>query len=227
MKPTVASTSDKARTDLSELERDALAELANVGVSRAASSLRKMVGQQVLLSVPSVEVVSKRTAALLLEQREGSELVAVRQAFTGCFSGRALMIFPQKESLELVRVVVDKELGANSDDMAEEALAEIGNVILNGCLGTIANMLQQPLDLTIPEVFKGSGSQLFEVDAAPASDGLVLFLYINFSIRELNIRGYIAMLMDLPALVKLKVLLADFIARVMDEEVEVGTVFKE
>lgn len=43
---------------LTELERDALAELANIGVSRAAASLRKMVGQQVLLSVPSVEVVS-------------------------------------------------------------------------------------------------------------------------------------------------------------------------
>jgi chemotaxis protein CheC len=68
---------------------------------------------------------------------------------------------------------------------------------------------------------------LFEVDATPTSDGLVLFLYINFSIRELNIRGYIAMLMDLPALAKLKVLLGDFISRVMDEDVEVETVFKE
>jgi chemotaxis protein CheC len=226
MKSATPSAADRALTELTDLERDALAELANVGVSRAASSLRKMVGQQVLLSVPSVEVVSKKAAALLLEQREGMDLVAVRQAFSGCFSGRALMIFPHKESLELVRVVVDKEFGSNSDDMAEEALAEIGNVILNGCLGTIANMLQQPLDLTIPEVFKGTGKQLFEVDGS-GSDGLVLFLYINFSIRELNVRGYIAMLMDLPALAKLKVLLADFISRVMDEEVEVETVFKE
>lgn len=227
MRPSVAPVADKLCADLTDLERDALAELANVGVSRAASSLRKMVGQQVLLSVPSVEVVTKRTAALLLEQREGRQLVAVRQAFSGCFSGRALMIFPQQESLELVRVVVDRELGSNSDGLAEEALAEIGNIILNGCLGTIANMLQQPLELTLPEVFKGSGTQLFEVDAEPAGDGLVLFLYINFSIRELNIRGYIAMLMDLPALAKLKVLLGEFIARVMDEEVEVGAVFKE
>ena len=228
MRTTNASAAERINAELSELERDALAELANVGVSRAASSLRKMVGQQVLLSVPSVEVVSKSTAAQLLEQREGRELVAVRQAFSGCFSGRALMIFPQKESLELVRVVVDQELGSDSEGLAEEALAEIGNVILNGCLGTIANMLQQPLDLTIPEVFKGSGAQLFEVDTSPASDGgLVLFLYINFSIRELDIRGYIAMLMDLPALAKLKILLADFIARVMDEEVEVGAELKE
>lgn len=227
MKNSVVPASNITLTELSDLERDALTELANVGVSRAASSLRKMVGQQVLLSVPSIEVISKRTAAALLEQREGKELVAVRQGFSGCFSGRALMIFPQKESLELVRVVVDQELGSDSADIAEEALAEIGNVILNGCLGTIANMLQQPLSLTLPDVCRGSGLQLFEVDAEPGADGLVLFLYINFSIRELDIRGYIAMLMDLPALAGLKILLSDFIARVMDEEVDVGAVFKE
>ena len=56
---------------LTELERDALAELANIGVSRAAASLRKMVGQQVLLSVPSVEVVSRKTASALIAEREG------------------------------------------------------------------------------------------------------------------------------------------------------------
>ena len=68
---------------LNELERDALAELANIGVSRAASSLRKMVGQQVLLSVPSVEVMSQKTAAALVAEREGNRLIAVQQEFLG------------------------------------------------------------------------------------------------------------------------------------------------
>jgi CheY-specific phosphatase CheX len=45
---------------LEELEQDALTELVNIGVSRAASNLRKMVGEQVLLSVPSVEVVTRQ-----------------------------------------------------------------------------------------------------------------------------------------------------------------------
>ena len=39
---------------LNELQLDALTELVNIGVSRAASSLREMVGSQVLLSVPNV-----------------------------------------------------------------------------------------------------------------------------------------------------------------------------
>jgi CheY-specific phosphatase CheX len=42
---------------LSELERDAIAELANVAMGRAAASLRKMVGSEIVLSVPKVEIL--------------------------------------------------------------------------------------------------------------------------------------------------------------------------
>src|SRR3569623_3189658 len=91
---------------LDDLERDALTEVVNIGVSRAAASLRKMVGQQVLLSVPAVEIVTHKAAAALIGQRESEDLVAVRQDFQGAVSGRALLIFPETRSLELVRAVV-------------------------------------------------------------------------------------------------------------------------
>jgi chemotaxis protein CheC len=208
---------------LTELERDALSELANIGVSRAASSLRKMVGQQVLLSVPSVEVVSHKTAAAVMSEREGDDLIAVRQDFSGSFSGRALLIFPHENSLVLVRAVVGDHVPMTDvKAMEEEALAETGNIILNGCLATIANMLQLSLDMSLPSVLRGSGPQLLEIEGPQRGEGLVLFLYINFSIRDLNIRGYIAVLMDLPALANLKRLLAEFIERVMKDDVRNG-----
>jgi chemotaxis protein CheC len=203
---------------LSELERDALAELANIGVSRAASSLRKMVGQQVLLSVPSVEVVSQKTAASLVGEREGDNLVAVRQVFSGSFSGRALLIFPQAKSLELIRAIVGAEVDvAEAHDIEEEALAETGNIILNGCLATMANILHQSLTISLPEVLRGTGERLFELNEVGGEGKYVLFLYINFSILDLDIRGYIAMLMDLPSLANLKVLLGEFISSLMSE----------
>ena len=201
---------------LDDLERDALTEVVNIGVSRAAASLRKMVGQQVLLSVPAVEIVTYKAAAALIGQRESEELVAIEQNFAGAFSGRALLIFPETKSMELVRAVAGD--GVSADDLPElemEALAETGNVILNNCLGTMANMLQQSLKMSLPIVVRGSGEALFAQAADPPEEaGLVLFLYINFSVRERNIRGYIAMLMDLPSLAALKLLIADFIARV-------------
>lgn len=204
---------------LSELEHDALTELVNIGVSRAATSLRNMVGEQVTLSVPSVEVVSRRAAATLIQERESGELVAVRQDFEGAFYGRALLIFPESNSLALVRAVTGDELSPEATvAMETEALAETGNVVLNGCLATMANMLKRPLTMSLPQVIRGDGDLFFELSERADDEGVVLFLYINFSISGRDIRGYIAMLMDLPSLEALKVLVGEFIARVMGAE---------
>lgn len=206
---------------LSELERDALTELVNIGVSRAAASLRKMIGEEVLLSVPSIEALTPQDAARLIQERESDQLVAIRQHFEGAFSGRALLIFPQETSLDLVRAVIGPDLPPDEiAEMETEALAETGNVILNGCLATMANMLKRSLNISLPEVLRGNGTLLFEVSQERPADGLVLFLYINFSVRNRDIRGYIAMLMDLPSLAALKELIADFIERVVGDEVE-------
>ena len=208
---------------LDGLERDALTELVNIGVSRAAASLRRMVGAQVLLSVPAVEVVSLRGAATLLGERESDDLVAVRQAFQGAFSGQALLIFPQANSLELVRAVTGGELSeAELADLEHEALAETGNIILNGCMASIANMLRQPLSLSLPEVLHGDGADLFQVEADPGYDGLVLFLYIDFAVRTHDIHGYIAMLMDLPSLTMLRRLIREFIVQMVGEDEALG-----
>lgn len=203
---------------LDELEADALTEIVNIGVSRAASNLRKMIGDQVLLSVPSIEVVTQSRAARLITEREAAELIAVRQDFEGPFSGRALLIFPETNSLELVRAVTGDELSAEEViDMEHEALAETGNVILNSCLATMANMLKRSLTMTIPEVIRGNGATLFEI-REDTVEGLVLFLYIDFAVRKRDIRGYIAMIMDLPSLSVLKELLGEFIERVVGED---------
>jgi chemotaxis protein CheC len=97
-------------TALTELERDALGEIANIATARAANSIRQMVGHQVLLSVPAIEIVSKEEAAKIVGSPDNRVLVAVRQDFTGAFSGRALLIFPETSSFELIRAVVGKSI---------------------------------------------------------------------------------------------------------------------
>lgn len=205
--------------ELTELERDALTEVVNIGVSRAAAALRKMVGHQVLLSVPAVEIVTRKKAATLLGERESNELVAVEQSFSGAFAGRALLIFPEESSFALARAVTGDEM--SDKDVAEleqEALAETGNIILNNCLATMANMLKRPLTMSLPKVCRGSGEALFGCENGDEKAGLVLFLYINFSIRLHDLRGYIAMMMDMPSLQSLQALLGEFIEQIVGEE---------
>jgi chemotaxis protein CheC len=94
-------------------------------------------------------------------------------------------------------------------DLEEEALAETGNIILNACLATIANVLRRTMRMSLPSILRGDGDALFEVNAS--SGNLVLFLYIDFTIKNRDIRGFIALLMDLPSIAALKQIVRDYI----------------
>jgi len=202
------------RTVLNELEVDALTELVNLGISHAALSLAKMVREEVALSVPKVTLVGREEAIKILGERESKNLVAVHQVFEGDITGRVLLIFPEARSLELVRAVIGRDLSIEEIiELEQEALAETGNVILNGCLATMANLLQRNLKISLPEVIRGDSAEFFNLQPPPEAGDTVMFIYINFAVRMRNVDGYIAMLMDLPSLAAMKVLLGEFIQR--------------
>ena len=189
---------------LTDLERDALGELSNIAMARAASSLRQVAGHEVQLSVPSVDIVSKEIATQIIAKPNSPKLVAIRQDFDGAFSGRALLIFPEASSLELVRAVVGRQLPLEDiGNLEDEALAETGNILLNSWVATIANLLKRGLKMSLPTVVRGNSAQMFKSDE---NQNLVLFLHIRFEISKKEIRGYVALLMDIPSVEELRIL---------------------
>jgi chemotaxis protein CheC len=198
---------------LSAIEQDSLAELTNMGVSRAATSLGQMLRETILLSVPAVEIIPIVTAAQFIEQSSSPRLIAVRQSFEGPSPGTALLIFPEARSLELVRSILGDEHSIEDIlNLEHEVLAETGNIILNACLSTIGNVLHRNIRMSLPSVVRGNGATLF---AAREADGkAVLFLHIRFIIRRRDLDGFIALLMDLPSIAALKVVVQDFIRSV-------------
>jgi chemotaxis protein CheC len=200
---------------LTELERDALAELSNIAMARAANSLRQMIQNEVLLAVPSVDILTSAAATKLVAKPDNPKLVAVRQDFAGAFSGRALLIFPEKNSLELVRAVVGRQLALDDIvDLEDEALAETGNIILNSWVATIANLLKSALKMSLPIVIRGDSKHMFESGIS----SLVLFLHIKFEIRQKEISGYVALLMDIPSLDELRSLIAGFVGSLTQDQ---------
>jgi chemotaxis protein CheC len=208
---------------LTELERDALAELSNIAMAKAANSLRQMIQNEVLLAVPSVDILTSEAATKLVAKPDNPKLVAVRQDFAGAFSGRALLIFPEKNSLELVRAVVGRQLALEDIvDLEDEALAETGNIILNSWVATIANLLKSALKMSLPVVIRGNSKHMFE----NATSSLVLFLHIKFEIRQKEIGGYVALLMDIPSLDELRSLIGGFIGSVTEDKSTKSTTTK-
>src|SRR5262249_47955303 len=148
---------------------------------------------------PVVEILSMEAATEAMAKSGNASLVGVRQDFTGPFSGRAMLIFPEANSLELVRAVVGRDLPLEDIvDLEDEALAETGNILLNSWVATIANLLKRTLKMSLPMVVRGSGTSLLANDERPAT--LILFLHITFEISKQEISGYVALVMDIPSM---------------------------
>ncbi len=182
-----------SKITLTELEADLLAELFNIGVGRAADSLSRMVNQEVKLSVPSVEFRSVREMADYLG---GDNIIcSVSQNMTGEFDARSMLLFPEENSMEVVRLLMGDHLSDELvADMQEEALNEIGNIVLNACIGSIATTLDKQFDVGLPEFESDIPMNLLSSSVSSEADG-VLLIRINMDLSESNVKGFLAFLL--------------------------------
>ncbi len=185
---------------LSELEKDAFAEILNIGVGHAAASLSQMIGQEIKLSIPVVEIMDRDLAVLTLAGEENSSLTGVKEQFAGSFKGDAFLFFPEESSLELVRLLLGQDLPLDVlTEMEQEALTEVGNIILTGCLSTIADVLKEEITNEVPEFSHGEAAALLRGEDTKKKGSTLLFLKtkILFRVRDKDIQGHVTFLMDL------------------------------
>lgn len=196
----------------SDLETDALTELVNVSVSKAAVTLSKMVQGGVSLTVPTVHVVPRAAAAATLTARQDDRLVAVGEEFHGSFSGAAVMVFPVSNSLELVRAVLPHMADLDEIiEMEQEALSEIGNILINSCLSTLANMLRLRITTSLPRVIYGVAQDILGYGGDAESDQVMIF-HVDFTMKERGIKGFILIVMSVSSLIALRQSVAAMIA---------------
>ena len=183
---------------LSDLEKDAFSEIFNVGVGHAAASLSQMVGQEVELSIPVVEIMDRHQAVLLLDSNQTTNITGIKEKFSGSFDGEALLLFPEESSMELVRLLLSEDLPLDVlSEMEQEALTEVGNIILTGCLSSLADMLQEEISNDLPVFSQGDADSLLKCNESEQKESTVMFLKTMFNIQEKNIQGYVTFLMDL------------------------------
>jgi len=200
---------------LTELQHDALVEIFNLGVGRAAAAMSRIVGEEVTMSVPMITFQSRAEVAKTLGSNEGRRISAVAQHFDGAFSTEAFLMFPEDKSLEIVRLMVGQTMTVEElSEMEQEAMSEIGNIILNSCMGAFANAAGKELRGSLPTYLAGTGDDILGV-SGKEWDGVVLTLKIDFNIERHHIYGYVAFLLDMPALQDLQRQIDDYLAKLM------------
>lgn len=205
--------------ELSELEHDALVEIFNIGVGQAAAAMSAIVNEEVTMSVPSISFLNRSQAALLLgvKDRDGERICGVSQHYDGAFQTEAILMFPEAKSLEIVRLMVGESVPLDElTEMEQEAMSEIGNIILNSCVGTLANIFQRELHGSLPVYHVGTSDEILTASGSPA-DTVVLMLHIDFILETHQIHGYVAFILDVSALHDLKEQINLYLARVMGQ----------
>jgi chemotaxis protein CheC len=201
---------------LTESQQDAMTELLNIGMGRAASALSPMVGEEVLLSVPLVELMSRREAAMLIMEKAGDRIIAVRQTFSGLFWGDTMLVFPEEKSLELVRSLLNDTLPLEvMTEMEQEALMEIGNIILNSCIGSISNMLHAEVSGSLPSLLCGSCAEILDnQDSTQMDDEVVMLLRMDFALQARSIQGCVVFVVNGSAIQTLQENIDQFLSHI-------------
>ncbi|MEH1968087.1 MULTISPECIES: chemotaxis protein CheC [unclassified Nostoc] len=175
-------------------ELDALQELINIGVGRAASLLNEMVDSHIRLKIPVVKVLTAAEAYKELTIRFHDEtLAAVKLRFTGSFYGTASLIFPTDSASTLVAVLTGEDPeSADLDAVKIGTLSEIGNIVINGVMGSLSNVLKRHVNYTLPVYLEDTLENLLL--SAYESDSKILLAQASFTIERLEIIGDIILI---------------------------------
>ena len=187
---------------LTDLQEDALIEAFNISIGKAAASLNAMVQEEIMLTVPRFEISEATEAAKSLKLDRTQDICYVSQKFKGkYFSTDALLLFAEKGSLELMRTVLGSDISLDEvGDMEQEAMKETGNVLLNACVGSLANIINDEILGSLPEIVKCSVDELTNIWKTNNKGKALLILYVDFKVESKNILGYVVFLIELNSL---------------------------
>lgn len=133
-------------TPYSELQIDALRELANIGSGNAATALGGMLGRSIDISVPNPLVLPLPEAVDAIGPPD-AVVTAVAIPVKGDVGATVMMLFDADTAARLTAL-----LGLEPDsDYALSALAEIGNVLGASYLGALGSMTGLDLEPHPPQ----------------------------------------------------------------------------
>ena len=182
---------------LNEDQIDALTEIVNIGVGRAAASLCDLIERPIELRVPRIRPWDPADGEC--SDDSASDLnTSVIQDFSGSVHGRALLSFPEASGVALAQLLNEGE-DIEPDELEMDLagiLEEVGNIVLNGVLGSLSNVIEGNLDYTVPRL---------ETDRVASdiitSDGdaqqTILMADTHFEVADSEINGSLLLVFNL------------------------------
>ena len=176
---------------LSSRHRDALQELFNIGAGRAAAELNEMIENAIELHVPDLRVVSSLDNDGLWDSAYAESFAAVQLPFSGTFGGKALLVFASESASKLVSLLTGEDIDSPAlDSLRGGTLTEVGNILLNSVMGSIANVISGDLEYRVPTYYEDVASRMMSRETT--ADSTIILARTRFTVASLAIEGEIS-----------------------------------
>jgi|SRR5208337_1149528 chemotaxis protein CheC len=176
---------------------DAIRELINIGVGRAAGMLNDITGCAITLTVPSIQIVEYAHFSKETGKEKDAALSTVSLNFRGPVSGIAALVFPPESAAHLVMLMTQENEGSGElDAIRIETLKEVGNIIINAVMGSIANILRQHLSYSLPN-YQELGISSLARSLHTQVDDRVVIANAHFRIEKTPINGNILLILEM------------------------------
>jgi chemotaxis protein CheC len=164
-----------------DLQLDALRELANIGSGTAGTALSSMLAHSVDISVPNALVLPFAEAVEATGAPE-SEVTGIVLGVFGDMSATVLLLVPPEDAVTMCRM-----LGLEPDDeYALSALGEIGNIVGSSYINALAAMTGMAIEPTPPATATDMLGAIVETVLANHAEGGDVALLLD---SQLQVEG--------------------------------------
>ncbi len=204
-KPKVSKPSKKLEAldvKLTDMQRDALREVGNIGAGNAANALAQMINKRVDINIPSVEMVELEDYAKSINDKNEKLLVAWSNV-VGKTRATVLSIFNITDIVNLTSIIVDdkdkkaidlrKKIEKASDipELYKSAIFELGHILGSHYISAIGDLIGFRLMTEPPDISVDTGKQLFSIleEEIGLLKKLSLIITTNVIITDYKITG--------------------------------------
>lgn len=126
---------------LKVLQLDALREVANIGAGHAATALSQMVGETIMITVPTINIA--RLEEVPVQMADPDEPVAaVLMHMMGDLTGRTLLVFPKRSAVRLAaRLLKKTQIEPSLSEMGQSAIKEAGNILSSAYMNALSDFM--------------------------------------------------------------------------------------
>ena len=206
--------------NLNDSQMDLLKETFNIGVGQAAASLSELAGgEEILLSVPKLEFKTIDQLEADIRAAGAEQVCGVSEDFAGPFQGKAMMLYSEEASLELVKIMLGETIPVEEMSEVEgEALCEVGNIVLNAVISGMADMFGQEIQTEIPLLHTGNCNEVLQETLGDEQGDAhrVLHLEMSFNMARHELQGHIGFFLDITSVNTLVTFLESYLNELLE-----------